>query len=724
MYDVLKFLNENIKERLSLEDLSKKFGYSKWYFCTIFKDYVGVSITEYVRHRRIQLATQDIIAGKKIVDIAIDYGYETTDGFNKAFLKEYGCFPKMFLKDIYYYKNLYEERKLKMNHLSDRCNFIKEKLISHSYDNEITGQREYYYYKGIAQLKENMPSNMLLVSSGLACVIKEFPPIIHEGELLVGNNYPINDEKMWFFSIPSSQTRKKELLAESFLTENQINELFINYDIAEKKFNRKRPENTYDWWAPICYETKQDINLIEEMAASGFCTNEAHSVIGYESVLKLGFSGLLKKIIKYEQINGTNDLYLGLKTICHEAMSFGEKYAKEALRLAGIVTNDERNFELLKLAEVCNHVPKNPATSFYEAVQSLLFAHIINTFEDKINANSLGRLDQILYPYYKHDIDNKIITKNQAYEIICCLWLKLYRDYDVQQSCVGGNDVNGNSQVNELSYMMLDATENLDFVRCLSVRYGKNTEKKFIERALEVVGHLQKGVPFFFNDDIMIPALVADNFSFEDACDYTQIGCVETVIPGKSNPHAVTARYNALKALEYVLNRGKSALKPDIAPGIDCGEISKYNTFNKLFDAVKKQIEFLIDRACWMTNSSRVFGNMCPSPFKSLLTEGCLESGKGFNDGGAKYDTYEIMFVGVPNLADSLMAIKKIVYVDKRYSLSELQNILSNNFPDEAVRLDFVNKAPKYGNDLDEVDNLAKEIIDCSCDCLQKMTKK
>ena len=158
-----------------------------------------------------------------------------------------------------------------------------------------------------------------------------------------------------------------------------------------------------------------------------------------------------------------------------------------------------------------------PAGTFREALQSLVFAHYINTWEDGINANSLGRLDQILYPYYQADIEAGRITRAQAFELICCLWIKLYRDYDVQQSCIGGCGPDGSDAINDLSWMMLDATEALGFVRCISVRFTSRTDASFIRRALEVVGRVQKGIPFFFNDDALIPALVSKGISLEDA---------------------------------------------------------------------------------------------------------------------------------------------------------------------------------------------------------------
>ena len=242
-------------------------------------------------------------------------------------------------------------------------------------------------------------------------------------------------------------------------------------------------------------------------------------MIGYEKVLKLGFEGILKEVERCEAENGPRDMYSAMKLLCQAGCEFGTRYAAQARHLLENAENTEtRKQELQKIAETCSQVPAKPARSFMEAIQSLWFAQYHEHLGGQhSNADSLGRLDQILYPYYTADIEKGLLTKEEAFELICCLWIKLYRDYDVQQSCVGGCGPDGESAVNELSYMMLDATEALNFIRCLSVRYSQRTDKAFLKRALEVVGHVQKGVPFFFNDDVMIPALMAKGIPCEDS---------------------------------------------------------------------------------------------------------------------------------------------------------------------------------------------------------------
>jgi formate C-acetyltransferase len=556
----------------------------------------------------------------------------------------------------------------------------------------------------------------MMVASGIKRVLDSFSPVIIPDEIIVGFNFADKSNRgnadcndRW----PKDTKADRNKMRENGISNADI-EVFFACDN-----NTKVDCLNYQGDAI----SQQARNLAFESAAGGGFINSNHTVIGYEKVLKKGFFGLLDEINEAEAKNGTNEVYQSMKAVCLSAASIGEKYAQKAKEL--LSDANYRKEDLEKIISVCSRVPKYPAESFVEAVQALWFAHIINTWEDFINANSLGRLGQMLYPYYKADIEKGLITKEEAFEIICLLWLKLYRDYDVQQSCVGGTDIFGKSRVNELSYLMLDATEQLGFVRCLSVRFSpKTTEREFIKRALEVTGHLQNGVPFFFNDDVLVPALTSKGISFEDACDYTQLGCVETVIPGKSNPHAVTGNVNLLKTVEYVLCNGFSMLYPEFENGIKTGKLETFNTFERFYDAVLVQAEHLIKTTCDTVSKLRPLATKAlPKPYKSLLTEGCIESGKDFNDEGAKYDYYQIMLSGIPNLADSLAAIKHFVYDTRKYTLNELKTILENNFEDEMIRSEFLNRAPKYGNDIDEVDKLAADIMDKTCDMLDKMSE-
>jgi len=713
VYDVLKYIHNNIEKHLYLSDVANLFGYSKWHFCSKFNKYTGKSFVKYVRHYRLQLAAIDIISGIKITDVALKYGYETLGGFNKAFLAEFGCLPREYKRQVKDYQIYYERKQFTMYSLTDRCEVLRHLVVgTNDYEDYYCMQNKIYSCLGMADAFQKKLSNTEINAAKTVNVLDNFTPVIIPGELIVGFNFP--DSKYDEYFSPDDTEENRRLAKLNGISDSDLEKYF---EVA------KEGPRFFEYVSPTLTKDEQD--SCTEWAAIGRCVDGNHSVLNYEKVLKIGFKGLLEEVIEYEKKNGTNPLYSSMKSLCTSACKMGRKYAEEAKKIKASGNNLYLEKDLDYIINACENVPEKPASNFREALQSLWFAHIINTWEDHINANSLGRLDQILYPYYKADIEKGVLTKEDAFELICCLWIKLYRNYDVQQSCVGGTAPDGSSQVNELSYMMLDATEQLDFIRCMSVRYSKNTENEFIKRALEVVGHVQKGVPFFFNDDVMIPALTSKGISSEDAYDYTQIGCVETVIPGKANPHAVTGETNLLKAVEYVLCNGNSMMYPDFNTGIKTGELNSFDTYTKFYEAIKKQIYHILDLTCSSVKKHRDCSVInSPKPYKSLLTEGCMQSGKDFNDAGAKYDYYQIMLGGIPNLADSLEVIREFVYKQQKYTLSELKNILENDFPDESVRLEFINKAAKFGNDIDSVDSIAVDIVNSACDYLEEFSEK
>ena len=594
--------------------------------------------------------------------------------------------------------------------LTERCVNLRDDAVNEKLMAKFICAQWYYWFRmgELSMLEGDYEfDNINVTAAGISSVIRNAKPYILAGELIVGHNFGDG----LYQGLTWNKENDIKLFRSNGFTDSQID---AYYTESKPPYKHKTAEYNF---------TQQEIDLMAEQTAINSAGHVSitcnHSVIDYEKVIKLGFEGILDELSNY----GDGNFYKALRTVCEAGCVFGDKYADEAESLKNNTGYNTADLDMI--ITVCRQVPRKPARSFIEAVQSLFFAHLINTFEDNINANSLGRLDQILYPYYTADIESGKLTRQEAFEIICCLWMKLYRDYDVQQSCVGGRSADGSSDVNELSYMMLDATEKLNFIRCISVRFDENTDKQFVQRALEVVGNVGKGVPFFFNDSVMIPALVRKGIEYEDAVKYAAIGCVETLIPGKTNPHAVNSRGNILKAIEYALNNGKSMIAPERIPGITTGDPSEFTTYDKLKEAVFKQMNHIIESTIkmavmFMETSEYNF----PKPVKSLLTEGCMESGLDFNARGAKYDYYQLMLIGIPNLADSLAALKTLVYEKKLYTLDEILYQLQNDFPDETVRLDLINKAPKYGNDISEVDNIAFEIMDYACDRIDELSEE
>ncbi|NMC08264.1 MAG: hypothetical protein GYA24_23865 [Candidatus Lokiarchaeota archaeon] len=597
------------------------------------------------------------------------------------------------------------------------------------------GQRIYWYTMGLV---ETLPTWTWYkkVAHCLASVVANFTPHIHVTEdvceLLVGYNYYLDDAAMGFeWSIaPHQKDRFKAYLSKGVLSPFQVDSCI---EALHDDLDDILPRGEY--FPDISAEAAK-------ASAAGLyvagATPENHSIIDYAKVLRLGFRGILDELAAREKALSWRDPASSLKRdliectrkVAEAACTMGDRYADAAEQLAGTIASEARKRELQEIADTCRRVPKEPARSLREAVQSLWFAHVINTWEDGINANSLGRIDQILYPYYKHDIEAGKITADEAFEIVCSLWLKLYRDYDVQQAQIGGLRPDGEDGTNDLSYMMLDATEALAFIRCLSVRYHKGTPEPFLRRAMEVV-RKGMGVPFFFNDDVLVPALVDNGVALEDARDYGAIGCVEITIPGRCNPHAVSNQVNLLKCLELALNNGvpfSFGLNPTDPVGVKTGDAAQFESFEEIVSAYEAQVARFIDMACSESNRLELRHALHkPMPYKSLLTEGCLDSGRDFNQGGALYNWHETMLFGIPNVADALEAIRDLVFTRKKFTIRELIGQLRANWAldgdaeaGEWIRTACANKAAKYGNDRDSVDDLAARVMQHACDCLKQ----
>lgn len=588
------------------------------------------------------------------------------------------------------------------------------------------GRRLYHALKGLAATDARMPW-MKRKAAILASIISNMEPEISEGELIVGYNYYGSDDAMWQeVSLARRDDRQRESLA-AYLSKGDLSAEQIDFILNAL-------DGTSQTISPPAYylERPEEINRAEaEGVLCAWGTPENHTVIGYEKVLRLGFAAIRDQIA--DQLNNLDwsdpasvQKKLLLEStflIAEAACTLGKRYAQKAAALLQSAPlqdcpDRQRAADLEMIIAATNQVPEYPAQNFYQAVQSLWFAHLINTLEDGINANSLGRIDQILYPYYARDISTGSLTPEKAHEILACLWLKLYRDYDVQQATLGGVDSQGKDATNELTYLMLEVTGELDLIRCLGVRLHKGSSDRLMGKALQIV-RKGKGIPFFFNDDTLIPALVANGIRLEDARNYANIGCVETTIPGKANPHAVSNRINLLKCLELALNDGVSSLT-GAQLGPKTGQGSSFESLEQVFEAYSRQVEYFTTLACFESNRCELVNSLvAPMPYKSLLTEGCLESGRDFNAGGARYNYHECMALGIPNVADSLAVLDHFVFKHRKYTLGEVVEQLRQNFPDEAMRKEFTNQAPKYGNDLDVVDQMAVRVFDQFCDVLK-----
>jgi formate C-acetyltransferase len=361
------------------------------------------------------------------------------------------------------------------------------------------------------------------------------------------------------------------------------------------------------------------------------------------------------------------------------------------------------------MAETCRRVPAAGARTFFEAVQALWLAHILTCGEDAINANSIGRLDQFLWPYYQADRDAGRLDREQAVEVMAEFACKLYLDYDVQAIVLGGVDRQGRNAANELSEIILEATRRVGFVRDLSVRLSRASPAAFVDQAAALMAR-GGGIPFVFNDDCFIPALTERGIALEDARDYAPIGCIELTVPGRANPHAVSGWFSALKCLELALFDGRDPVSGEQL-GPRTGLLTDHTTFAAVVTAYRQQVEHFSRQMVYHVNRGELAQReLGPLPCWSTLTDDCLARGRDITDGGAVYNYHSICFLGTANTADALMALRQLVFAEGKVSAADLLDALRRNFDGcEPLRQMLLHGAPKYGNDIPEVDELGRE---------------
>lgn len=375
------------------------------------------------------------------------------------------------------------------------------------------------------------------------------------------------------------------------------------------------------------------------------------------------------------------------------------------------------------VARVCDNISKRPAETFHEAAQALWFLFVILQMESNASSFSPGRMDVFMYPYYRHDIDKGISTDQEILDIIESLWLKFNEIVYMRNShsakffagfpigfniALGGQDDKGEPYENEVSYLLLKAQEHIGLPQPnLSVRLCEKTSDKLLKAAIKVVS-LGSGMPQFFNDNAVIPAMIDDlDIEEADARNYAIVGCVELTTQGNNLGWSDAAMFNLNKALELALNNGKCLLTgQQLAP--DRGNLTTFDTYEELEETFRANIDYFMDKmilACEQVEQAHM--DLLPTPFLSSVINDCMEKGEDVTRGGAKYNLSGIQMIQVANLADSLAAIKQLVYDEKKVTRERLLAALQNNYKeDEILRTMLLNKVPKYGNDVEWVDNL------------------
>jgi pyruvate formate-lyase/glycerol dehydratase family glycyl radical enzyme len=469
-----------------------------------------------------------------------------------------------------------------------------------------------------------------------------------------------------------------------------------------------------------------------------------HFTMNHPEVLKSGLRGIvaktrerLQKLPKHEKHGEKGLFYEAIIRSLEASIRFANRYADLAEAMAAKEPNTERANELKGIAQVCRRVPEHPATSFNEAVQSVYFIHLISQIESGGNSISLGRIDQVLYPYYRSDRRSGRITPDEARELMSLLFIKTNEIWNVleeafipggegtegkttQNVTVGGIDRDGKDATNELSYLGLDAYAD---VRTVQPNFGvRLSEKAPDDFFLKAINHCRDGVLMhFFNDDAIVASLVEAGHTLEDARDYGVVGCLEPNAQAKTFGSTFAVQFNTIKCVELALSNGIDNIFGYVS-GIKTGDPATFSSFDDVWNAYHSQVSHFIGQMVrGMEALDSAIAELVPSPFASAMIEGPLDKGLDLTRGGAVYNSTGVQFMGFANVADSLYAVKKVIFDEKRYSMADLAQWLSNDWLDaEDKRSYFLNRIQKYGNDHDEVDGMASKVASHLCSELAK----
>lgn len=449
---------------------------------------------------------------------------------------------------------------------------------------------------------------------------------------------------------------------------------------------------------------------------------QGHICPNVKEWLELGPAGVIAKAEK--NLVGANasqqEFYRCVILVMQGVQKFMQRYADLLEEKAD--SYPKYTASMRELAKICQNLQNLPAQSFHEALQSTWFLFVVLHMESNASSFSPGRLDQILYPYYQKDLAEKKMDDDQALEMIECLWLKFNEIVYLRNKnsakyfagfpigfnvAVGGQDENGNDASNALSHLLIQAQEDIGLPQPnLSVRLFEHTDQALLTHAVKCVSK-GSGMPQFFNDKAIVSPLMDLGISKKDALNYAIVGCVELTTHGNNLGWSDAAMFNMNKVLELTLNHGKCLLTGK-QMGPDLGSLSTYASFSDLEAAYQKMMDYFIEKmipCCEGVEKAHI--DCLPTPFLSAVIDDCMDKGMDVTAGGAHYNLSGIQMIQVANLADSLAAIKELVYDKKKVDASHLEKALQNNFVgDEVLRQMLLHRVPKYGNDVAWVDEL------------------
>lgn len=474
---------------------------------------------------------------------------------------------------------------------------------------------------------------------------------------------------------------------------------------------------------------------------------DAHLAVNYEKILKIGLAGYEKRTRELKAALDLADpdsvdkyvFYKAVLIVIEAVHHFAQRYSVLAKKLAKQETLAERKAELEEMSRILAKVPYEPAGSFREAVQSVWMIQLVLQIESNGHSLSYGRFDQYMYPYYKMDADAGRITKEEVLELLTCLWIKTLTVNKVrsqahtfssagspmyQNVTIGGQTPDKKDAVNDLSFLVLQSVAQTRLTQPnLTVRYHHGLDKKFYDECIEVM-KLGFGMPAMNNDEIIIPSFIGWGVKEEDAYNYSAIGCVETAVPGKWGYRCTGMSYiNFPRMLLCAMNDGV-----DLTTGKrfvkGYGYFTEMTSYEQLADVWEKTLREITRYSVIVENAiDKASERDVPDILCSALTDDCIGRGKTIKEGGAVYDFISGLQVGIANMADSLAAIKKLVFEEKKITPAQLWDAIIDDYQspeNRKIQQMLLNEAPKYGNDDDYVDRLIVDAYDPYIDEIRK----
>jgi len=532
-------------------------------------------------------------------------------------------------------------------------------------------------------------------------ILENIPIVIRDNELIVGSatvrprSCQVFPEYSYKWLEDELDTVEKRSADPFYISEENKNILRKVYPYWEGKTTS---ELATAYMAP---ETLLAIEHNIFTPGNYFYNGIGHFTVDYGKILKIGYKGLkaeaqaeLDRCNVYDADFPKKSEFLKAVIICCDAVvTYAKRYAKLARDMANNEKDRIRKEELLLISQNCERVPENPAESFMEACQSFWFIQMLLQVESSGHSISPGRFDQYMYPYYKNDLDKNDITPELAQELMDCIWVKLndlnkvrdaasaegFAGYSLFQNlCAGGQTEDGLDATNELSYMCIRASMHTQLpAPSFSVRVWNGTPNDFMLKCAELT-RTGVGLPAYYNDEVIIPALMSRGVSMKDARGYNIIGCVEPQAPGKTDGWHDAAFFNMCRPLELVFSNGYDNGE---LISIQTGDVEKMTSFEEFYEAYKKQMQYNIGLLVNADNAiDYAHMERCPLPFQSSMISDCIGRGKTIQEGGAVYNFTGPQGFGIANMTDALYAIKKLVYEDKLLTIGEMKKALADNF--------------------------------------------